>query len=134
MMLQMLMGSSGGVVSPLPGGAAFDFAASPSSASASVSFGTDGSISLTGGGSQSWFSPNVAGVGASFWVRATLNSGAVSSGTTGSWLQLNSSRSWTCNRTGIGAISANLTIEIALDSGGSQIVATGTYTIEAEVG
>jgi hypothetical protein len=46
------------------------------------------------------------GAGANYQVHATLNSGTLSTGTTGSWLAMSSTRSW--ETTG----SANLTIKI----------------------
>lgn len=51
-------------------------------------------------------------------VRATLNSGALSSGTTGSWLVLSSTRTWTVTRSIVGVSSANLTIEVRRASDG----------------
>jgi hypothetical protein len=46
------------------------------------------------------------GAASNYAVHATLNSGTLSSGTTGSWLSMSSSRSWETNG------SANLTIKI----------------------
>ena len=69
-----------------------------------------------------WISPKAFAPGA-YECRATLNSGTLSSGTTGSWLALTSTRTWTCANTA----SANLTIEIRNGSGTT--VASGTVII-----
>lgn len=80
---------------------------------ASVSVNADGSFTGTvtpagsGAFSSTWITPQGAASGG-YSVRATLNSGAVSSGTTGSDLALSSNRVWQC----VGAASANLTLEI----------------------
>lgn len=72
-----------------------------------------------------WYSPTTTSIGDSYWARVTVTSGSLSSGTTGSWVQLNTFRDWTRNNAGIeGTLSATLTLEIATDSGGSNIVAS----------
>lgn len=54
------------------------------------------------------------GASSAYECRATLNSGALSSGTTGSWLALSSSREWTCVDSIVDGspAQANLTMEI----------------------
>lgn len=109
--------------------------------SASLSFNTDGSITSTGTttgsgpnlGHSKWFIPLSAGIGSSYWIRATLSSGnAWTSGTMGSWIQLSSIRTWTTNAAG-GSVKSNVTLfEIASDAGGSNIVATGSITTTAD--
>jgi hypothetical protein len=69
-----------------------------------------------------WISPKGRAPGA-YEARATLNSGTLSTGTTGSWLALTSTRTWTCANTA----SANLTIDIR--DGAGTTVATGTVII-----
>jgi hypothetical protein len=67
------------------------------------------------------------------WVRATLNSGSVS-GTFNTWLALTTSRFWSISDTtdnGV-AVTASLTLELARDSGGSDIVDTANYNLSAE--
>lgn len=81
----------------------------------------------------------VQGSAGDFWVRATLNSSTsgLNDTTSGvdSWLQLNTTRSWSIVDSVAGipttAEEASLTLEIATDSGGSNIVATETYTLRA---
>ena len=87
----------------------------------------------TGAGAYSttraWLAP-VYGVG-EFEVRATIVSGSVSSGTTGSWLALSSTRTWERTATGgAGASTVVLTIEIRRASTGT-VVATCTLTLTA---
>lgn len=114
-----------------------DSAVSPSGASASLVFRSDGtvdSVTNTNGtvqidASTDWIIPNSAAPG-SYEVQATLNSGSLTSGTTGSWLALTSDRTWTVSRSGVGTSSANLTIEVRL---GTTVLDSGTYTIEASV-
>lgn len=67
------------------------------------------------------------------WVRATVNTGSVT-GTTGTWLATTTSRSWTITDTteADGAVTANVTIELALDSAGSTIIDTATYDLSAD--
>lgn len=67
------------------------------------------------------------------WVRATVNAGSVT-GTTGTWLATTTSRSWTITDTteADGAVTANVTIELALDSAGSTIIDTATYDLSAD--
>lgn len=73
-----------------------------------------------------------AGAAADYEVRATLISGTVSSGTTGAWQSLATTRQWSRNRTTIGSSSCALTIEIrrAVDS---VVVTTATITLSANV-
>jgi hypothetical protein len=57
-----------------------------------------------------WISPKGA-AGSSFEVRCTVNSGSLSSGTTGSWLNLGSNRSWNSSVAALGGTAgANVTI------------------------
>ncbi len=65
-------------------------------------------------------------------VRATLNSGAVSSGPTGSWLALTSTRTWTVTRSVIGTSNANLTIEVRRVSD-SVVVGSALVDLTAEI-
>lgn len=98
---------------------------------AGYSLQNDGTIDLINSGGPSsggnWVTP-AATPAALFEVRATLNSGSLDAGTTGSWLALSTSRTWS---TGAGN-TANLTIEIrrasdstVLDSATIDLDATG---------
>lgn len=77
-----------------------------------------------------WVLPN--GSAALYEVRATLNSGTLTSGTTGTWLSLGTTRTWTVERSAVGSSSASLTIEVRL-IGGSTVLATGNVNITADV-
>jgi len=70
-----------------------------------------------------------------YWVRAIIVSGTFTAGTAGSWLQLNTTRTWSRNRTSdvAGTTTVVATLEIALDSAGALIVASFTLTLNAEV-
>lgn len=80
-----------------------------------------------------WITPKAA-AGSAYDVRVTVNSGSLSSGTSGSWLSLGSSRSWGVSvSSGGGAASANITIEIRKASSGV-VQASTTITISASSG
>ena len=83
----------------------------------------------------SWYTPTGGTPGTGYWIRATLTGGTNPIvGTLSTWLQLSSTRTWQNTITGIDYLQAIMTIEIATDSGGSNIVATATnYAIEAQV-
>jgi hypothetical protein len=91
-------------------------------------FGTASSISFNDLGD--WVVPN--GSANLYEVRATVNSGAVTTGTTGSWLSLGTTRTWTLTRSTVGISSVNLTIDIRL-IGGTTILATGNVDFTAEL-
>jgi hypothetical protein len=82
--------------------------------------------------SGNWATPTTAGVGAGYWIRFTRTAfvpngfGNDATGTTG-WLQLNSGFGqgiFVTRTSGPGVTFAVYTIQIATDSGGSNIVAT----------
>jgi hypothetical protein len=102
---------------------------------ATLSFLSDGTWSATLEASASksgnWGTPTTAGAGSGFWIRFTRTffSGGAGNSATGStgWLQLNTTRDILVERTsGFGVTTADYTIEIATDSGGSNIVATAS--------
>jgi hypothetical protein len=77
-----------------------------------------------------WITPK-ASAPSDYEVRATLNSGTLTSGTTGSWLALTSNRSWTLTQATVGAADpVDLTIEIRKGSGAT--LASATVTLDAE--
>ena len=97
--------------------------------------GTLGSYTQIG---TEWVSPLTTYSG-SYWIRATRISGDnLTSGTLGSWLALTSSREWQLTAyeaQALGGIDYKeilLKLEIATDSGGSTIVATGYYELQAQ--
>lgn len=101
-------------------------------------------VSINSNGNQYWYSAAgsatgtlvdawlVSGTNSDFWVRCTLNSGSLGAGSsaTGSWIACTSTTGWFVLDTdgSVASQSANFDIDIATDSGGSNIVATETYT------
>lgn len=115
-----------------------DLEIDPTDASCSLQLNTDGTMSSTGNFSTvgpNWYLPTSTGVGANYWVRMTVTAGSNPTvGTVGSWLQLSSNRAWTWTRTTTGVLSATVTVELATDSGGANIIATKTgIVVSAEV-
>lgn len=94
---------------------------------ASVTFNTDGSLSNTGSDNDvaaSWYTRVITGIGSGYWIRMTKNSGdSPTSGTLNTWQQLSSARTWEWD---MANAEANVKLEIATDSGGSNIVATNS--------
>lgn len=77
-----------------------------------------------------------AGPHTSYYVRVTPTSGSFSGGdATGSWLQLNATRTWARNRTSDtpGTTSVTATVEIAADPAGAIILASFSVTLNATV-
>lgn len=84
---------------------------------------SDGDVIVGAGSDQGdWVTPKASAPGA-YEVRATLNSGTLASGTTGTWQALTTTRSWTCAFDG----TANLTIEIR--DGSAVVQDSGTVII-----
>lgn len=114
---------------------------STTGAQASVSFNADGTTTvdvLDAGDPGStvtdladwWTAAPQTGIGSSYWIRATVNSGTggTFSGTTGSWLQLSANRSWSVSSsTGVGI--RTLTLEISSSATGSPVLATYTNVV-----
>jgi hypothetical protein len=121
---------AGFVPNPIPAQDVSDIEAAPTNAQARITFGTDGTITYTANSppaTGNWFSPTTGGIGALYWVRATLTAGAnPTSGTMSTWLQLNSARFWQNQTTITQVLSSTVTFEIAIDSGGVTIIATVT--------
>ena len=61
-------------------------------------------------------------------ARMTLNSGSFDSGTTGSWLALSTTRTWSITVSGVGYQAASCTLEIRESSGGV-VLATSTFNM-----
>lgn len=103
----------------------------PTDASATYTLTNAGLEQATGLANNTWLS---AGAASSYDVRATLSSGALTSGTTGSWLNLGTTRSWNVTRTNNapGTDTATLTIEIR-DATSLIVLATVTVVITATV-
>ncbi len=111
--------------------------ASPTNATASYSLGNDGDIDRTAGTNTvsdqgDWISPRTGMAG--YEARATVTSGALTSGTEGTWLSLASTRTWSLTISGVapGSGSCVFTLEIrrALDG---VVLDTATITLTAQV-
>ena len=96
-------------------GAVSDFQLSPGTSNAEVTFLNNGTYTGTGniqGFSGNWITPTSA-AGSAYDIRMTRNSGATPTGsTTGIWLSLGTTRTWTISQSGIGTTASNVTVEI----------------------
>lgn len=98
----------------------------PANALASYTLANTRAVQVSPGSTSDLWA--VSGITASdYEARATVSSGSVSGGTTGSWLGLGTSRTWERNRTTIGDSEVVLTIEIR-DVATSTVRATATIT------
>ena len=64
---------------------------------ASYSLLNDGTYSITGAGTGNWLTPALAALASLWEVKVDPTSGSFASGTTGSWLSLGTTRTWTIN-------------------------------------
>lgn len=103
----------------------------PSTATASYSLENDGDIAVNGADDGDWITPKAA-AGADYECRATVLSGSFTSGTFGSWLALNTTRTWTLVRSTIGTSTASMTLEIRRASDGT-VLDSATINFSAEV-
>lgn len=122
-------GGSGGGPAFLKDGTAFDLQVSPTNAEAEWSIGSGGSVSGTGLGGYTWLNTGAAG---DYEIRATLLSGSLTSGATGIWQSLSSSRTWSKRRSGIGTSVVTLKMEVRAVATGL-VVATATINLDVEV-
>ena len=118
---------------------AYNDTAAPWSAYAHLKVATDGNVYEGEGTSATpsyvqidtgtdWIRPTAANDGL-YEVRATIISGSVT-GTTGSWLTLDTDRVWYVNETVDGsATTASFTIEIRYNGGA--VLDSATYTLQA---
>jgi hypothetical protein len=106
---------------------------SPYSANATVGLNADGTVfaTHTPTGFETVGTAWATGAGLSgVWVLATTTGGSAGSGTVGTWMQLNSSRSWSRNRTTLGTSTWIIRLDFAMSSGGS-VVHSQTVTLQA---
>ena len=99
---------------------------------ASFTFRSDGAVSVVFSDSASyqnwWTAAPVTGIGSSYWIRVTATgSGGSFSGSLGTWISLGTNQTWQLtNATSNSIRTRTLTISIASDSAGSNILATYT--------
>ncbi|WP_167755567.1 hypothetical protein [Vitreimonas flagellata] len=113
-----------------------DTVVAPASATAGYELQSTGDIAkrdFSTGGSYvdigDWIAPKAA-AGAAYECRVTLNSGTLSSGTTGVWLALSSTRTWTVSASST-LKTCNFTVEIR-DAASGAVLATATIILTAE--
>ena len=97
---------------------------------------SDGTILVTGDNSgtlanYNWITPTTGST--TYYVRAILMGGSFNSGTMATWLPLTSNRSWVVRVFTIDSRTATADFEIATDSGGTNVVVSGTVTLNAEM-
>lgn len=78
-----------------------------------------------------WVTPTSAG--GNYEVFATVSSGSVTSGTTGSWVATSGNPTWTRDRTTIGTNTCVLSMQVRATGSGT-VLDTWTVTLEAERG
>ena len=83
------------------------------------------------GAIENWVTPTGA-AGANYETRATVNTGTLSSGTTGAWTALSSTQTWTVTRSTVGTKNCNITVEIRLTSTGA-VLDSATIDLSANV-
>lgn len=117
------------------GGNMNGFAISPTDATAGYQLNSSGAEQeINNSGTSTFNTWLLSGAASSYEVMATLNSGTLTAGTTGTWLNLGSTRAWTVVRTSntAGSNSANLTIQIR-PAGGGAVLDTAGVTLTATV-
>ena len=96
------------------------------SADAYVQFKSDGTTVTTAGAGSNWYTPTTTSIGDSYWIRFTVQSGPATATHSG-YGQLSSTRYASIDMGTKG--SSDVLVEISSDSGGSTVVASGTYTL-----
>ena len=115
MLIPITSGMASAAVVSFTVGPVSDFQLSPGSAAAEVTFTNTGTYTGTGnvqGFSGNWIAPTSA-AGSAYDIRMTVNTGSTPTGsTTGIWLSLGTTRTWTISQSGIGTTASNVTVEI----------------------
>ena len=106
-----------------------------------VLFNSDGTVTSSGAGSiedtglpSYWFSMTLAGIGASYWVRSTYQSGDALTldPSAGTWISLAAGQDWDRD-VPLGTIKTNVTkFEISNSAAGTTILASGNITITGD--
>lgn len=122
-----------GLAAVVPAGTYTHTVVDPADADSTITFSSAGTWSSTAVPSTSGTWKTGSGTGADYWIRWTTTAGTLTTGTAGTWQQLSTNRTFGRNRTAIGIVSCTGTVEIATDAAGTNIIATGTIVLEAEV-
>lgn len=100
---------------------------------AQIVIGTNGVLAYVnndGPSNVDWGSPTGAGNGTGFYVRITVSSGSnPSEGTQGTWISTNSDVTWSWSVAHPGTLTSSGTIEVASDSGGTDILDSTDYSV-----
>lgn len=120
--------------------------AAPGTATAGVRFNSDGTVDQRVQAAYSqidsgtdWIIPNAAGAASGTYIRATEVSASGSpltkNGTMNTWTLLTSDQEWSAVRSGasVGTSTWTITIEIAADSGGVDILDSADYVLNADL-
>lgn len=132
-MMAAMAGVRPPVPNPLPARSAVSSVISPATAAASLTFTSNGLYSSTGEVDVNWYLPTTAAIGNGYWVRANITGDAPAGPASGAWSQLNINRTWSLSQSSVGTKTCTLSLAIATDAGGTNIIATGTATIFVEV-
>ena len=124
------------IVYRLDSGTYLDSTFSPLDAQTTLTVGSNGvlDVGTFNSGvldSYDWLTPTATA--STHFVRLTPTSGTFSGTTTGVWVALTTDAAWFVNQTGVGFNSASGTLAISTNSGGTNIVATATITLQALV-
>jgi hypothetical protein len=112
------------------------FELDPNDATCYYQINSNGSVYGTVGGTpfdllEQWVTPTSQA--SNYEVFATLNSGTLSGGTTGSWLSLGTTRDWYVTQTSVGSKVAELSIQIRRIGTTSPVYGPVTINLEALV-
>ena len=127
-MMSIMLNSSGGFT---PNGGARN---STGPGAQSISFATDGTSSGTDATLYTWGTPTTAGIGSMYWINFTSTGGTgTTTGTVGSWLQLSINRFIGCANAPVSQQrTKTFTYQIASDSAGVTVVASGTISVMSD--
>lgn len=90
-------------------------------------YSTNGNNTLTAVSGQ-W---KLGGTNSDYEARMTVNTGSLTSGPTGTWDALSTTRDWTLVRSTSGVVIASCTLEIRM-AGSTTVIASATIDFEAE--
>lgn len=136
-------GGAGGPVGDFGGAGVSAAGTGAANVQVGLDFNADGSSSAyvtngvgTSGDRPNWYAPTQGGIGAGYYIRATVTSGqAPSTGSTGVWQSLGSLRRYSYDSGTSGAYSSRggaVLFEISPSAGGTPVVASGAYTFFVE--
>lgn len=111
-------------------------ALSPADATARFHVSSDGNVYFqpNNGSNELLYAWRLSGASADYDIFATLNSGTLLEGTTGSWLNLASTRAWAVQRTSNLAGNNDVSITLQIRNASTlAVLATATVTLSAVV-